>query len=359
MDESPLPVVGILCAGLVVLLAVIAWPADPTASPAAGAVPGSILLAVGMAVAFSVRRHGRLERRLGASLAAAGGMGIALTGSMAYIGGETAGAEPWAAAAIAFTGFLGVGIAAADHQGIAPTGLVAGSGFVFRGLALVFAGYVVAGVVFALLIDGPAAVGTPLPFLAEVALRPIALGIGFGIATMGFVVLTDRGRSYIDLRRPTKRDGYWVLGGTAAVLAAWLGLSGLFALLDIDVARHAVGREGDLIGGGVVLVAIAFTLFSVIGEELLFRNGLQKHLTERFPAWSAIAATSLVFAVGHLTAYSGIDGFAVAASLGVVFVLSVIIGIAYDRTESLIVPVAIHWFYNLIAYAIIYSQTAG
>ena len=359
MDESPLPAIGILCVGVAVLLAVAAWPEQPTASPAAGAIPMSILLALGTGIAFSARRHGKVERRMGAAIAGAGGMGIALMGAMSIMGSEATASGDWAAAGIALVGFLCVGIAAVDHRGIAPQGVLNASGFILRGLALVFAGYLVAGLVFALLIDGPATIGFTVPFLLEVALQPIALGLGFGLATVGFVISTGRGLDYLDFSRPSREQGFWIIGGSVAIIGAWLGMSLLFRLLDIDVARHAVGRDGDLIGGVVVLIALSLTIISVIGEELLFRNGLQKHLAERFPAWSAIIGTSLVFAIGHLTAYAGIAGFDVAASLAVVFVLSVIIGVTYERTENLIVPIAIHWIYNLVAYGIIYIQVIG
>ena len=76
-----------------------------------------------------------------------------------------------------------------------------------------------------------------------------------------------------------------------------------------------------------------------VAEEFFFRGMLQTVLLNTFKSrWAAIMVASAVFAAIH---------FSQPHAIPALFVLAVIMGYAYERTGSLIPPIAIHALFNL------------
>lgn len=99
--------------------------------------------------------------------------------------------------------------------------------------------------------------------------------------------------------------------------------------------------EGN--GFGVQLTNILILcILPAIGEELVFRFGLQKHILSKSSLGpiGAIILTSFVFSFIHFDA----QGFLPR------FILSLIIGASYHISRTLIVPVLFHLFNNYMAY---------
>lgn len=89
-----------------------------------------------------------------------------------------------------------------------------------------------------------------------------------------------------------------------------------------------------------VMVGLA-VVAAPVQEELLYRGFLQTavlSVTRR--AWAAIVVTSAVFAVAHRAA--GVPWYAIAT----LFVLSVCLGFAFERSRSIGVPIAMHMVFN-------------
>lgn len=86
-------------------------------------------------------------------------------------------------------------------------------------------------------------------------------------------------------------------------------------------------------------------------EELIFRNGLQKALTSRVGGPVALLVTSLVFAGLHGPSYadSALSLLGLAIPLTIIFLTSVLLGLAYWKTENLLVPIAVHALMNFAA----------
>ena len=78
-------------------------------------------------------------------------------------------------------------------------------------------------------------------------------------------------------------------------------------------------------------------VFNPIIEEIFFRGFLLTFLRNYMPALAAIVLSSAVFALAHLN---------VGAALPLWF-LGIVLGIAYEHTGSLLVPICIHGCFNL------------
>lgn len=218
---------------------------------------------------------------------------------------------------------------------------------------------------------------------ALVELRPPADVAGLLLRLWWATVLAGtfwmaKGRDWLDIEWPARPEFRTVVSALA-VYAVLLGvLSVGVALVDpgAEPASHEVfeppegedtpeaspeDRTGADVGDGgssessgvnepVLLATLAVA--APLLEELVFRNGLQKSIQRRTNAPVAIIATSVAFSVLHLSSYGGfaVGLGALAVPLVVIFGGSVIIGIAYWRTENLLVPISIHAVINGAAF---------
>jgi membrane protease YdiL (CAAX protease family) len=141
--------------------------------------------------------------------------------------------------------------------------------------------------------------------------------------------------------RVADRWPLWGLGGYLVALPLmigvslvnqqlWQGQGGSNPLLQI------VLEEGDAVSLGLFLftAAVAAPIF----EETLFRGFLLPSLTRYMPVWWAIALSSLLFAVAHLS----LSEVAPLTTLGAV------LGIVYTRSRNLLAPILLHSLWNAI-----------
>lgn len=194
-------------------------------------------------------------------------------------------------------------------------------------------------VVILLGVDISLTVLLPVLFILEYA--------AYALVGLGFLYVTHRGRSYIDRIVPSVRDIAIVAVGLLASLAIWVVASVLIAELGLPAADHALfDPEED---GTTTLLLVLIPLVLLINgpvEEFVFRNVIQKYLTERFSAASAITIASLIFAVAHVPAYLTAGFGALWVTLSLLFLISLLWGVIYHRTDSLFVVSAVHGLYN-------------
>lgn len=150
----------------------------------------------------------------------------------------------------------------------------------------------------------------------------------------------------------------WIIGGT---------ILSLFVALGLQVLYEAVGGPSGsaLITEAIVTdpsFAATYALVSVFlvapGEELLFRGAIQERLELVFNSQLAIVGGSLLFAAPHFfnIVGSGTTGlFAVVT----IFVVSLVWGTAFHRTENLAVPILIHGLYNTGLALVGYLSVVG
>lgn len=343
---------GVIVGGGALVLTVAAA-GESLIAPAAAAV-----IAIGGAMAtatFSARRHGRLSGAACAMLAAFGGL-VVTAGSVLALaegGGETA----------PLLGTLGLVIlllASYEHSDPRLATLAGDVRVLFVGAAVGFGGLAVAGLLGGLPVTAAAAADVELTGMTAFVVQQLGIGLGFVVATIGFVVATDRGLAYVDVRRPGGRDLGMTVLGIGIILGLAVLISAIYAVLGIESAMHALERRGRREGAELLLVAMVFAFVSQgLGEELLFRNGVQKYFTEHFSAAIAILASSLLFAAGHAPAYAALEPAHTLGSLVIVFLLSLVLAVIYERTGNVLVPVVIHGTYNAVVYLVIYLRIVG
>jgi len=206
-----------------------------------------------------------------------------------------------------------------------------------------------------------AAVGLQSAGVELTPLRQIVLsltfiqGVGLAVVGLAYVAVRDRA-GLIGVRVPTGRDLLWVAAGVVALFVLVFAAGLLLQALGLESNQNAVvdlARQDP----SILLVMIP-AAFLVIGpaEELLFRGIIQGRLRTVFGPAPAILVASVIFGLAHLTAYAGGSGdvSAVAVPVGLLSVLSVIFGVAYERTGNLVVPALIHGAYDAILFSLLY-----
>lgn len=172
--------------------------------------------------------------------------------------------------------------------------------------------------------------------------------LGSVLIALGFLWVTRRGWSYLDLGWPSVREMGIIAAGVVASLAIWATAMVLIEGLGLPASDHALFDAED--GDPRLLLALIPLLLLVNGpvEELLYRNIVQKYLQEWFSTVPAIAIASVAFTLVHVPAYLTAGFSALAVTLSLLFVISCLWGAIYAKTESLFVISAIHGIYNAV-----------
>lgn len=131
----------------------------------------------------------------------------------------------------------------------------------------------------------------------------------------------------------------WGLGGYCAALPIvvvvslinqqlWQGQGGSNPLLQLALES----RDTAALGMFFFTAAIAAPIF----EELLFRGFLLPSLTRYVPVWGAILASSLLFAIAHLS----------LSEILPLTALGIVLGVVYTRSRNLLAPMLLHSLWN-------------
>lgn len=179
-----------------------------------------------------------------------------------------------------------------------------------------------------------------------------ALALSFvGMAASGVVYLvrTGRGVEYIDVQRPTKSSVKYMISGIAVLLALLAVFNAIAIMFEIPIAETSLVSD---IAGDRQLALMFITvilLFNAPVEEFLFRNVVQKRLSEVFSTASAVLIASVLFTLLH------IPGYIVTATIvemtipiTLIFTASIVFGVVYAKTRDLTVVIGIHAAFNVI-----------
>jgi membrane protease YdiL (CAAX protease family) len=149
----------------------------------------------------------------------------------------------------------------------------------------------------------------------------------------------------VTVRVPTRRD---------LLCVAW-GLVGAFAgIVVLGLLVFSLGPEGTPNGVGVVGVeapvfSLAVALLSILlvgpAEGLLFRGAVQGRLHRASGPAGAIVGASLPFGSIHAVAVAGMFG-ATLVSVGLISVVSLVLGYLYEGTGNLVIPALVYGFYK-------------
>jgi len=202
--------------------------------------------------------------------------------------------------------------------------------------------------------------GTSVAEIGGVALLGISLvslqGIAFPLVAWAYVRRRGVGWSFVPASTPSLRGVTYIVGGFFAAFGALLVVSVLLTALSVEPAQNTAGATALANPGIIPYLAVLQFLLVGPGEELLFRGVIQGSLREHFDAWPAILLASLMFAPIHILALSG-GPAAVATTIGILFLPSIVFGYLYEKTNNIVVPAFTHGLYNATLFAITYLGT--
>jgi len=165
-----------------------------------------------------------------------------------------------------------------------------------------------------------------------------------------YAFLTLRGRNVwtlfglnqLDMRRTFLPAAMGIISIYPTILLlTWVSR---LALGETDVTDETIAFLLSKPGAGALaLAAFLVIVVAPVAEEFIFRGllyGVAKKFGGRMPA---LIATSALFAAIHLNPVAIVP----------LFVLSVVLTLAYERTGSLWTPIAMHMFFNGVQFFII------
>lgn len=174
----------------------------------------------------------------------------------------------------------------------------------------------------------------------------VVLGQGAAFFLIGLGIWYGSGRDPADFLRFEGLDLLVAALLAGALVGSMLLVVGLFPRF----IGWAAEQQRFLFPGGrryrpahILLISLA----AGIGEEALFRGGLQTLIGDHLPAWAAILAASLLFVLVHL------GSRAVAVF---VFAYSLAFGIVYQGTGSLVGVMLAHAVFDIWAIAIVQRE---
>ncbi len=129
-------------------------------------------------------------------------------------------------------------------------------------------------------------------------------------------------------------------------LGSLLGAATLFLAALLTSVTRGVRFRFDPAGssaiGQTLLVSLLLFVFAAAAEEMLFRGYPLQTLTRANLAWLGVLLTSVPFAAVHLNNPHAVPGFTFVNTA----LAGVWLAVAYLRTRSLWLPVALHWAWN-------------
>lgn len=364
-DAGVVQLLGLVVAALALATAAVPLAQVPSEGPGVGvdtfAVVATTLAALFATVAFLVRRLALIERRVGGPLAAVTGLATLVLSGYVINRGVTGALDvpipgletvPSLAATFVLGGAV-VGLGVADAVSLSARGLQRRTLRLVEAIALGVLGLFGISIAMGLLAVPTYAILEEPTDVQLQLVSYVAFAIGLGGISYGYLVVRDYDLTFLDLEVPTLRDVGWTVTGIVVLFGVLLIGSWVMYATGVEAADHgtvlAVEENPELLA--VILPA----MFLVVGpfEELLYRNVIQKSLYETFSRYGAVVVTSVAFALVHAQAYATAGAGLLLASLAMVFGLSIVLGVIYERTENLVVPAVAHGAFNAVQFTMV------
>ena len=354
MGDRIVATMGFFASGLAIALAIVGAPATGHWNISWPITMALLLVSSISMIAFSGRRHQWFDHDRGSVLAFLAGSGIIIIG-VVILAWEQPEAFLFGSVVLG-TGSLVVGFGYAEFRRLPGTTVARVIRVVSMSVIVIIVGFFIAAGFLVI----PDLVTDELSTVGASAAEQIALGAGFVVTAIGFMIISGRGIRYLDVMKPNRRDCYWMVGGTILIVGTAIIVGGLYSILGIEGAEHQIERRAREYDLAILLVGMPLTLVATAtGEELLYRNVVQKYLTEHLKTISAILLSSLLFALAHFAAFVAAQPLNIVVSLSLIFLLSIVLAVAYERTKNVIVPIVIHGSYNILVFALWYFQLGG
>lgn len=111
-------------------------------------------------------------------------------------------------------------------------------------------------------------------------------------------------------------------------------------------------------GGSTLLPSLLLFAGVAIAEELLFRGFVFQRLISGLGQWAAQLIIAAFFLLTHLSNPGMVGNVKVMASINI-FLASILFGLAFIRTQSLAMPLGLHWMANWIQGGILGFGVSG
>lgn len=344
---------GFVLAGVALAAAFLDW-TPAVAMYGIPGFPGAVAAVIALGV-LGLRRHGVLDHRA-AIVAVLGFVGVVVSGAIALLLPGITG-DPATTAGIGvylalLVGVVGIGVAYADYVALPDrvflarvrAGLVAAS----LGVGGLLFAYLLTFVVLGLF-------ASLLPQTAQNATATVVFSLGLGVVAAAYAHTRPEGFDYLDVAMPDRRGWFYVAGGivgmfavliAGAVISTWLGLPSTQHGLIEQAQRNPV----------ILLPLVPLSLLAIgPGEELLNRNVVQKHLYGTYTRYGAVLVATLVFTLIHVPAYgAGATPAALLVTLVRLFLVSLVLGVVYERTDNIVVAALVHGGFDAIQFGAAY-----
>lgn len=183
--------------------------------------------------------------------------------------------------------------------------------------------------------------------------------LGFGVGAVVYLLVTDTWDVILGwIPTPTRQDLLWMAGGIVALFAFSTVFSTVLSLVGVEIAQNQVVADGRRTPILFLYLIPVTLLFVAPAEELLFRGIVQGQYRRAFGPAAGIVLASLLFGFVHWLALLG-SGSGRLVYVLIAALLGLFLGLAYERTESLLVPIVIHTGYNSVGHLVEYAVATG
>lgn len=178
---------------------------------------------------------------------------------------------------------------------------------------------------------------------------------GWAAIILAYLFLTNR-TDYLDVGQPTRSDVHLVGAVTTGLLVLWAAVSVGVRTFELPFAERALGGVASGTGE-LAAIVVLFLLVNAPVEEVLFRNIIQKRLSEALSSRIAIVIATLVFGVVHLPAYLTSGPIPAIIPVALITVAGGGFAFVYDRTGNILPAVLCHGLYNAIQVIVVFLIT--
>lgn len=161
----------------------------------------------------------------------------------------------------------------------------------------------------------------------------------------------------VGFQRPGKRDLGIAVIGSLVLIAFMLLAQLLLSRLGVSIAENVAierGQENPVLF--LYYIPLVLLLF-VPGEELLFRGVIQGLFRGAYGIVPGVLAASVIFGLIHYPSLVGQGSAWIYVAIA--GVSGVILGVAYEFSGNILVPIVVHAVWNTIVYLTAYLETVG
>ena len=360
MDGGRFVDLGIAFAGATAAVTLQPWASPQIASDAVQLPVSPKSLATAFALltlaGFLGRRYNWIDHRIGMVATVGGSVGVVLAtlGLTVLLTDAGVAVTLWPPLTISFavtTGLLGV----IDWTGLRSDELLDRLELLVVVGIVAIAALVLGGVSDLLfqVVVSVLSVGDRL--FADALAQQLSTAVGMYLVTAVFIFRHDAGLGFVDASWLTTRDLLYCLGGFIALLLVLLFSAELLAGLGVPTSGSGIADRG--VRGRPELFLLILPIAALVvapAEELLLRNVVQKSLYSSYTRESAVVLSGCLHATIYLPTYATVALSAALGGLTLVLLLSLVLGITYERTDNVLVPVLIHSAFNAFQYAVLY-----